>query len=183
MAHDWGYRLFKMDGFWTGTRQPADLRQLTATWTTASATPCFSDPDKTNIEACRGGLKLVREAAGPERLPAGLLRPAEHAVLRRLFRPGRRDAQWGPTTAAANIVLRRTASRLWFLNGRVWWNDPDCVSVRAALPLEQARLNASFTAVAGDFFYDSDWLPDSPARAAGHPAAVHPLAQPGRPSG
>jgi hypothetical protein len=44
----------------------------------------------------------------------------------------------------------------------VWWNDPDCISVRAATPLEQARLNASFTAIAGDLFYNSDWMPDFP---------------------
>ncbi len=30
------------------------------------------------------------------------------------------------------------------------------------MPLEQARLNASWTAIAGQLFYNSDWLPDLP---------------------
>jgi hypothetical protein len=67
----------------------------------------------------------------------------------------------GPDTGSDHIGAPH-ASRLWFLNGRVWWNDPDCVSVRAATPLEQARLNASFTTIAGDLFYNSDWMPDFP---------------------
>ena len=67
----------------------------------------------------------------------------------------------GPDTRAGEIGAPH-ASRLWFLNGRVWWNDPDCVSVRASTKLEQARLNASFTTIAGDLFYNSDWMPDLP---------------------
>jgi hypothetical protein len=67
----------------------------------------------------------------------------------------------GPDTGAGNIGAPN-ASRLWFLNGRVWWNDPDCVSVRAPNSLDRARLNASFTAIAGDLFYNSDWMPDLP---------------------
>ena len=63
----------------------------------------------------------------------------------------------GPGTSA-----RRTPRGSGFSNGRVWWNDPDCVSVRAGTPLEQARLNASFTTIAGDLFYNSDWMPDFP---------------------
>jgi len=47
----------------------------------------------------------------------------------------------------------------YFLNGRLWWNDPDPVYVRDSLPLEQARLIASWVAVSGQFFLCTDWLP------------------------
>ena len=67
----------------------------------------------------------------------------------------------GPDTGAGHIGAPH-ASRLWFLNGRVWWNDPDCVSVRTSTALDQVRVNASFTAVADALFYNSDWIPDLP---------------------
>ena len=37
------------------------------------------------------------------------------------------------------------------------------MSVRASTPLDQARLNASWTAISGQLFYCSDWLPELPA--------------------
>ena len=59
---------------------------------------------------------------------------------------------------------------MYFLNGRVWWNDPDPCTVRAAgkgigtkgVTLDQARLTASWVAMAGQFFLISDWLPALP---------------------
>jgi hypothetical protein len=54
------------------------------------------------------------------------------------------------------------ASRLYFLHGRVWWNDPDPAYVRPAVKLEHARLLASCVAVAGHFNLNSDWLPGLP---------------------
>ena len=48
-------------------------------------------------------------------------------------------------------------SKFYFLNGRVWWNDPDPCLLRAAgsslggkaVTLDQARLTASWVAMAG----------------------------------
>ena len=54
-------------------------------------------------------------------------------------------------------------SREYFLNGRVWWNDPDPNYVRATLTLDEARTEASWTALSGQLFTSSDWLPDLPA--------------------
>ncbi len=64
IAGDWGYTYFKMDGMWTGLA----ARQVYVN--SAYKDDNFGDavlanPDKTNIEAIRDGLKLVREAAGP----------------------------------------------------------------------------------------------------------------------
>ena len=56
----------------------------------------------------------------------------------------------GPESATVN----------YFLNGRVWYNDPDPVYVRNVVPLGRARTFASFTALAGALYNFSDWLPD-----------------------
>lgn len=55
------------------------------------------------------------------------------------------------------------ASRSYFLNGRVWWNDPDPVYVRPSVPIEHARLICSWVTIAGDLSLCSEWLPELPA--------------------
>jgi hypothetical protein len=160
IAHEWGYRVFKLDGFWTGsaTRQIYVNDGYNGGDRIGDAE--FSDPDKTNIEALRDGARLIRAAAGPDVFLLGCCVSQNMRSFGGAF--GLLDAmRVGPDTGAGEIGAPH-ASRLWFLNGRVWWNDPDCVSVRAGYPLEQARLNATFTAVAGDLFYNSDWMPDFP---------------------
>ena len=42
-------------------------------------------------------------------------------------------------------------NRLYFLHGRVWWNDPDPSYVRPAVKLNHAQLLASWVAVSGMF--------------------------------
>ena len=48
----------------------------------------------------------------------------------------------------------------YFLNGRVWYNDPDPVYVRDAVPLGRARLFATWTSLGGMLYNFSDWLTD-----------------------
>ena len=160
LAGDWGYRVFKMDGFWTGSATK-QIYVNDGYKDDGIGDATFFNPDKTNIEALRDGVRLVRQAAGPEVFLLGCCVSQNMRSFGGSF--GLLDAmRVGPDTGAGRIGAPH-ASRLWFLNGRVWWNDPDCVSVRAATPLEQARLNASFTAIAGALFYNSDWMPDLPA--------------------
>ena len=99
ISHDWGYRFFKMDGLSTGAAVRPQYVNL-AYKDDHLGDAVLHDPDKTNIEAFRSGLKLVREAAGKDVFLLGCCR-AEHAELRRGFRAGRCHAAWGPTTAAA----------------------------------------------------------------------------------
>ncbi len=54
-------------------------------------------------------------------------------------------------------------SRHYFLNGRVWYNDPDPVYVRESVPLNHAQLICSWVAISGQLFVCSDWLPGLPA--------------------
>ena len=60
-----GYRLFKLDGFWTGSA--TRLTYVNDGYVDDHIGEAgFSDPDVTNIEALRRGAKLVRQAAGPD---------------------------------------------------------------------------------------------------------------------
>ena len=64
--------------------------------------------------------------------------------------------------AVVSLPARSVANRLYFLHGRVWWNDPDPIYVRPAVKLNHARLLASWVAVSGMFNLMSDWLPGLP---------------------
>lgn len=159
-AHEWGYKLFKMDGLWTGTGTRQMYVNNGYKWDEmGEAAP--ADPDKTQIECYRDGLKLVREAAGSNVFLLGCCVSQNMRSFGGSF--GLVDAmRVGPDTGGGRIGAPH-ASRNYFLQGRVWQNDPDCVSVRAKYALDQSRVNASFTAITGDLFYNSDWMPDLPA--------------------
>ncbi len=51
---------------------------------------------------------------------------------------------------------------MYFLNGRVWWNDPDCLMLRNPLTLEEGRAWGSFIAISGQLNLVSEWLPGLP---------------------
>jgi hypothetical protein len=50
-------------------------------------------------------------------------------------------------------------TRLYFMNGRFWWNDPDPCYVRQSISLNHARLITSWVALSGPFNLNSDWIP------------------------
>ncbi len=157
-VHDWGYKVFKMDGFWTGTVTKPNFGSL-GYKEDGMGDAEFFNPDKTNIEAFRDGIKLVREAAGPDVFLLGCCIRQHMRSFGGAF--GLVDAmRVAPDTTGS--IGPGEASRLWFLNGRVWWNDPDCPYVRTTLDIEKARLNASFVAVANNLFYSADWIPELP---------------------
>jgi hypothetical protein len=158
ISHDWGYRFFKMDGFWTGSAtKQVYVNDGYVEDGIGDAT--FYNPDKTNIEALRDGARLVRMAAGPDVFLLGCCVSQNMRSFGGTF--GLLDAmRVGPDTGG--IIGSPNGSRLWFLNGRVWWNDPDCVFVRKSMTLDRARLNAAWTAISGQLFYTSDWMPETP---------------------
>jgi len=159
IAHEWGYRLFKMDGFWTGSATK-QIYVNEGYKDDGIGDAVFHDPEVTNIEALRSGVKLVRAAAGPDVFFLGCCVAQNMRSFGGSF--GLLDGmRVGPDTGAGTIGYP-WSTRFWFLNGRVWWNDPDCVSVRETTALGQARINASFAAISGGVFYDSDWMPDLP---------------------
>ena len=158
LANKWGYTFFKMDGLYTGCGTNI-----------TNGNPYFDnlgdgalvDPDKTHIEAYRDGLRLIRNTAGPNVFLLGCTIAQNMRSFGGAF--GLVDAmRIGPDTGGE--MGAGPGSRLWFLNGRVWWNDPDCVIVRPDKgSLTWARRNATWAAISGQLFYVSDWLPDLPA--------------------
>jgi hypothetical protein len=165
IANEWGYDYFKMDGLYTGTA----TKQVYVNDGYENKGPdqigeaVFHDPNVTNIQAYRSGLKLIREAVGPDVFFLGCNVSQNMRTMGGSF--GLLDAmRIGPDNGAAWERLTRGpehGSRKYFLHGRVWYNDPDPVYVRDSMPLNHARLIASWVSISGQLFTDSDWLPDA----------------------
>ena len=158
ITHGWGYRYLKMDGLSTGCGVTPQYVNL-AYKDDHMGDAVFHDPSKTNIESFRSGLKLVREAAGPDVFLLGCCAPQNMRSYGGAF--GLVDAmRVGPDNNGGSWrgILRgpSIASRHYHLNGRIWYNDPDAVYVRNSLTLDQARANASWVSVTGQLFVVSD---------------------------
>ncbi len=168
----WGVDYFKMDGLWTGAAcEQIYVNDGYQDDHFGNHRP-FHDPLVSNIEAYRSGLKLIRQNAGKEVFFSGCCVAQNE---RELCAIGLVDAmRIGPDYNADGQGTKTgpiRGSRLYFLNGRVWWNDPDPSIVRASgtfmgvnpVTLAQARLGASWVSIAGQFYLNSDWIPDLPA--------------------
>jgi hypothetical protein len=168
----WGVKYYKMDGLWTGAAcEQIYVNDAYKDDHFGNNRP-FHDPAVTNIESFRNGLKLLRKSAGDDVFFSGCC-VAQN--MREMCAIGLVDSmRVGPDYNADGIGIKTgplRGSRLYFMNGRVWWNDPDPAILRvsgnamgvAPVSLDEARLGASWVAVSGQFFLISDWLPDLPA--------------------
>lgn len=163
MTRQWGYKYIKIDGLWTGMAAKI-LYPNPAYRNDNLGDAVFHDPAKTNVEAYRDGLKLVREAAGDDVFILGCNIAQNMRTMGASFglvdgmRVGRDiGARWGSILPSAEM-----GSRLYFFHGRVWYNDPDCLMVRAPMTLEQARAWGSWIALSGQLNLVSEWLPGLP---------------------
>ncbi|MEN9361708.1 MAG: hypothetical protein RL095_3243 [Verrucomicrobiota bacterium] len=173
----WGYDYFKMDGLWTGAcAEQVYVNDGYVDDDLGNNQPFFKR-DATNIEALRLGLRTLREGAGPEVFFSGCCASQNMRSLGGVI--GLVDSMrigpdngfgwqdWKNETmhfeGGGIITGPIRANRLYFLHGRVWWNDPDPAYVRPTVKLEHARLLASWVAVSGQFNLNSDWLPGLPA--------------------
>lgn len=163
IAGDWGFRYFKLDGLWTGTGTPL-LYVNSGYRDDGIGDAVFHDPLKTNIEAFRNGLRLVREAAGPNVFILGCNGPQNMRSYGGSM--GLVDAmRIGPDNGPRWQQLQKGpifGSRHYFLHGRVWYNDPDPVYVRESIPLNHARVICSWVAISGQMDLSSEWLPALP---------------------
>jgi hypothetical protein len=161
---EWGYHYFKMDGLWTGSA--TEMEYVNDAYKDDQiGNAVLHDPDKTNIEMYRDGLKLVRDAAGPDVFFLGCNTPQNMRVYGGSF--GLLDAmRIGPDNGTGWDALIRGpkyGTRNYFLNGRVWYNDPDPLYVRTALPLNQARLISSWVTISGQLSVSSESFAGLPA--------------------
>jgi len=164
IVHEWGYRYLKMDGLCSG----AGVRHVyvnDAYKEDALGDGVFQDPDKTNIEVFRSGLKLIREAAGPETYILG----CTVAQNMRAYGGGMGlvDAmRVGPDNNwqwRSLVTGPKYGTRNYHLHGRIWHNDPDCVYARAQMPLNHAQLIASWAAISGQLCISSEDFAKLPA--------------------
>lgn len=177
---DWGYRYFKLDGMHTGavthnvyvnTGYATDGHWLNSpnfigtqagpgTSTSTKPSQALHDPGMTHIEAYRKGLQIVREAA-PDAFVLGCnvsqnMRSMGGAFgLIDAMRIGPDNGGAGRGSWGAVCKGARHGSNLYFLNRRVWHNDPDPVYVRPSNPLESARMMVSWVAVTGSMLTTS----------------------------
>ncbi len=163
ITEQWGYTYLKIDGLWTGlaakilypepTYRPDGLGDAV-----------FHDPNKTNIEAYRDGLRLLRDTVGPDVYVLGCNIAQNMRTLGASFGvvDGMRvgsdtGAKWGSILRGATM-----GSRLYFFHGRAWHNDPDCLMLRSPLTLDQARTWGSWIGLSGQLNLVSEWLPGLP---------------------
>jgi hypothetical protein len=174
--HDWGYNYFKLDGLWTGSVTEQMYVNDGYKDDNIGNHPPFHDPMATGIQALREGLKLLRQGAGPDVFLSGCCASQNMRSLGGSI--GLVDSmRIGPDNGFgwedySNEVMHFEGgsiitgpirgNHLYFLNGRVWWNDPDPCYVRTSVKLNHARMLASWMAVSGMFVLNSDWLPSLP---------------------
>jgi hypothetical protein len=158
--HDWGYRYFKIDGMHTGAIT-YNTYVNTAYGNKDFGNSKLHDPGMTHIEAYRKGMRILREEA-PGTFILGCnvsqnmrsMGPAFGMIDGMRIGPdngGAARGSWGAVTKGA-----WHGTNLYFLNGKVWHNDPDPVYPRASNPVEMARWMCSWMAVAGDMHTSSE---------------------------
>jgi hypothetical protein len=157
IARDWGYKYFKLDGLWTG--MAADILYVnTGFKDDRLGEAVLRDPEKTHVEAYRDGLKLVRKAAGQDVFLLGCNVAQNMRTLGGSF--GLLDAmRIGPDNGRKWSDMCRgpfSGSNLYFLQGRVWYNDPDPVYVTDSVPIEHARALISWVALTGQLNASSE---------------------------
>jgi hypothetical protein len=157
IGRDWGYRYFKLDGLWTGTA--SEIRYINTGYKDDHlGDSVLHDPEKTHIEAYRDGLKIVRAAAGDGVFLLGCNVAQNMRTLGASF--GLLDAmRIGPDNGRKWSQICRgpfSGSNLYFLQGRVWYNDPDPIYVGDNVPLEHARALTSWVAITGQLNASSE---------------------------
>ena len=176
ISNQWGYKYLKLDGI--ASPMAADTLDIV---TYEQELPPGSgvkrtyredgfgdarlhEPGRTQIEAHRAGLQVVRDAAGKDAFLLGCTISNNLRTMGASF--GLVDAmRVGADTGAkweSLVPGFAVGSHLYFLNGRVWYNDADCLMLRDPLTLDQARAVGTWIAISGAMNVVSEWLPGLP---------------------
>ena len=162
VTKEWGFRMIKFDGMYSGAAIGLGYGHAYAEEPLDRVV--FADPGMSNMQAFRRGVKAMREgcAEGTRLLACNVKQNARGIVasygLVDLLRIGSDN---GPLDDFPDRYMAGPidGSPRYFLNGRVWYNDPDPVYVRDAVPVGRARLMAAWTSLGGLLYNFSDWLP------------------------
>jgi hypothetical protein len=173
----WGVKYYKMDGFSTGTGvNQCYINDGYKEDGFGRSRPAH-DRSLTNIEVMRQGIGIVRKGAGDDVFFSGCAATQNMRIYAGSI--GLVDAmRVGPDFNHDGQGIRSGPLRgswVYFLNGKVWWNDPDPTKVRTskegcnadhsidgAVTLAQAQMTSSWVSITDQFFLISDWLPNLP---------------------
>ena len=160
ITQDWNFKFVKIDGMWVA----GAIEQLYVNDEYMSediGKQIFFDRTRTNIENFRTGMETVRQEAKDTfilgcNVSQNMRALASSYGLVDAMRVGPDNgASWDGVCAGPWRGTNR-----YFYNGRVWYNDPDPVYARTSIPIERARVSASWAAISGQLYALSDWIPD-----------------------
>lgn len=143
MRRDWGVTYFKLDANFWGAMHGGKL----------------SDPKATRIEAYRRGMQAVLKGAGDSFI-LGCNHPlwASFGLIHGSRSSGDISRKWD----VFSKVARQNLSRNW-QNGKLWWNDPDAVTLSGNMPEEEYRFHATAIMASGGMVLSGDDLSTLPA--------------------
>ena len=143
MREKWGVTYFKLDANFWGAMHGGIL----------------SDPKATRIEAYRRGMQAVLRGAGDSFI-LGCNHPvwASFGLIHGSRSSGDISRRW--TTFSS--VARQNLNRNW-QNGRLWWNDPDAITLSGNMLPEEYRFHATAVMASGGLVLSGDDLSTLPA--------------------
>ncbi len=143
MRRDWGVTYFKLDANFWGAMHGGRLH----------------DPKATRIEAYRRGMQAVLKGAGDSFI-LGCNHPiwASFGLIHGSRSSGDISRKW----ETFSKVARQNLNRNW-QNGRLWWNDPDAVTLSGNMPEEEYRFHATAVMASGGLVLSGDDLSTLPA--------------------
>lgn len=152
--HDWGYRYIKIDGLHTGA--PSENLYIHRKY---NGEPCYANAYLYNdtltfVQCFRKGMDILKEEF-PNTFITGCSSTQNmssfassfgkvHAMRVGPDNDGGTRGEFYGVTAGADF-----AGNLYFLNNKVWYNDPDAFYVRPTVPLHKAQWMASWQAISG----------------------------------
>ncbi|MBN2651395.1 MAG: alpha-galactosidase [Spirochaetales bacterium] len=156
ITNEWGYEYIKIDGLWTGLATGIAYENFDYV-EDGFGDAVFFDKSYTNVQAYREGLKTVREASNPQLYILGCNLSQNMRTMSASF--GLVDGmRIGPDNGPNWDMMKKgpfSGATTYFLNKRVWHNDPDPVYVRPSIPYKKARSLVSWVGLTGQLHSSS----------------------------
>ena len=142
MRQEWGCTYFKLDANFWGAMHGGH----------------FHDAKATRIEAYRRGMEAVRRGAGDS-----FLLGCNHPVWGSfgLIHGSRSSGDVSRKWSVMKTIARETLNRNW-QNGRLWWNDPDCVLLKGNVTPDELQFHATAVLASGGMVLAGDDLTQIP---------------------
>ncbi len=139
LRFEWGIKYFKLDACFWGAMHGCRR------W----------DPKSTRIRAYRMGMRAIQRGSDWSFLLAG-----NHPLWPSMgiFQANRTSNDIGRSWQSFRETARQNLMRSW-MNGKVWWNDPDCVVLSGDLTDDEFRFHATAVYASGGSLLSGDDLP------------------------